>query len=116
MTLRTDQIGSIIHRAIAPQLRQYEPEFGMITITRVEVTPDLADAMIYIEAHDQPIELLAQLHRDRIHLTRATNQHLMQKRTPRLKFKYDTYLDDEIRLMKLLDEPDTPASDNTSAA
>ena len=51
MSIRTEQVASLIQRAVQAQLSRglNDPRIrGMISVTKVTVSPDLSDATIYV--------------------------------------------------------------------
>ncbi len=86
-----------------------DPGLAGVSITHVEVQPDLSTARIavrLIAGDDQPSrrKLLAALERASSRLRRALAADLGLRRTPALEFRYDTGPDASRRVEDLLDE------------
>jgi ribosome-binding factor A len=78
-------------------------------ITRVEITPDLGVAHVYvrtlIDANDKNVKLLTRtLQRAAGRLRRLLGQQLRLKRVPELRFQYDEAPDLRARVDELLAE------------
>ncbi len=94
MSIRTEQVASLIQRAVQDQLSRglNDPRIrGMISVTKVTVSPDLADATIYVSV--MPAEhtnlTLRGLQHAAAHLQRALARVIRLRRQPRLLFKVD---------------------------
>jgi ribosome-binding factor A len=87
----------------------------VVTITAVDVTPDLRQAFVYVSAIGDsiaPEELLAQLARLAPEWQHEVAQRVHIKYTPRLTFRFDDSLERGDRVMEILRdlESDPPAS------
>jgi len=103
---RTLRIGKLIQRELA-QLIQGEikdPRVGMVTVSDVEVTADLAHAKIYITVlgKSDSEESLAVLNRAAGFLKRELSRRLIMRAMPSLKFVYDDTLDKANRVSELI--------------
>ena len=103
ISTRTKQIGSAIHRALAPLLLSYEATHRIIAITHVDVAPDMTQAKIYLSAERGVNKLLSKLNHKAGHLQREIKPALPQKRTPRLIFVNDEELAQVRRIEELLE-------------
>jgi len=67
MSTRTEQISSVIQREIAQLFAEVldTSEYGLITITRVEVLADLSEARIYVSVMENAEKCLQMLERRR---------------------------------------------------
>jgi len=107
-TQRLQRIGDQIQRELADiiRLELKDPRVGLVTVTGVDVTPDLAHAKVYVTMLDEK-------HRDdalaglrsaagfmRSHLGRRLKTHA----TPELHFEYDPSIERGMRLTHLIDE------------
>lgn len=94
MTQRTDQIGSVLRRALQAQISRglADPRVrGLISITGVSVSPDLADATVRVSVVPAEHEQLT-LHGLRhaaSHLRARVKPELRLRRVPRLHFQLD---------------------------
>jgi ribosome-binding factor A len=106
---RLRRVADQIQRELAEILRTElkDPRVGMVTLTGVEVSPDLAHAKVYFTS------LAGTEHRDEVHagLKRASGflrsmlgARLRVHNTPELHFVYDDSVETGIRLTHLIDE------------
>lgn len=104
MTTRTDQIGSVIRRALARHLLPYEQEHGIITITHVRVLEDLSEAHVFVDATRSGKRLIETLNRRTGAFARELRSSMTQKRTPKLFFRLDEGTVASRRIDELLEE------------
>ncbi len=90
ISTRTDKISSVIQRALAPHMIQYEEEYGLITLSEVHVLPDLSEARIFVHSMRSMKRLIQTLNAHAGVLKKNISQNLTQKRTPKLIFMIDT--------------------------
>jgi ribosome-binding factor A len=109
VTRRTERVAEEIReevaRMIAAELK--DPRIGFVTVTRVELTPDLRFARIHVGvlgAEADRKKSLEGLERSSGFLRREVGRRLRLKHTPELQFRYDTGLDATERVAQLLDE------------
>jgi ribosome-binding factor A len=108
--------GSRPHR-VADQIRAelallltrevHDPGIGFVTLTRVQVSPDLQLARVYFTAlgDDQARTRSARaLERAAPFLRRQIGARLRLKRTPELKFSFDESIAGQDRIERLLNE------------
>ena len=116
MTRRTERIGEQLRAEIAQLLRDEvtDPRVGMVTLTRVDVSPDLAQALVFwspldprtaedpdaIAATGDGLESAATFLRTRI------AKRLTIRRTPALAFRHDPSLEQGAETLALLRELD----------
>jgi len=95
---RPDRVGDQIRSEIASLLARdvHDPGIGFVTITRVQVTPDLQQARVYYTA-------LA-LDRTAPFLRRQIGSRLRLKRVPELEFLYDESIAGQDRIEQILNE------------
>jgi len=97
-----------------------DPRIGMVTVTRVRVTPDLRDATVYVSTlgnerrRREALEGLASAHGV---LQARINRELRLRRTPHLTFAYDDAVERGVRMTKLIDDlaADLPNPDDEPA-
>src|SRR4029077_1614379 len=85
----------------------HDPGIGFVTITRVQVTPDLQQARVYYTAlgDDKARRSTARaLDRAAPFLRRQIGSRLRLKRVPELEFLYDESIAGQDRIEKLLNE------------
>jgi ribosome-binding factor A len=100
-----EEIREEVALLIASELK--DPRIGFVTVTRVEVTPDLRTARIYVGvlgAEKQRTTSLAGLKQGAGFLRRALGRTLRLRYTPELLFQYDEGLEASDRVAKLLAE------------
>ena len=84
-----------------------DPRIGLITITGVDVSPDLRDAKVFVSVFGNEKKRKATMAAlDAAHgvLQTRVARGLTLKRTPHLSFEYDPTVEHGIRMTKLIDE------------
>ncbi|MEK7584845.1 MAG: ribosome-binding factor A [Patescibacteria group bacterium] len=93
MSHRTEQVGEVMQRGIsAVLLRDIEgPRDCLITIMRVEVTPDLREAKVFVSILPERVTGTAMnlLERKKREIQRLLNEHLTMKFSPRITWELD---------------------------
>jgi ribosome-binding factor A len=106
-----DQIRAEVSSMIARDL--HDPGLGFITITRVQVSPDLHHARVYYTAMgDQTARTNSgkALERASSFMRRQLGQRLRLRRAPELMFVFDESIAHQDRIAQLLQEiADTPS-------
>jgi ribosome-binding factor A len=108
-----DQIRGELASLLAREV--HDPGIGFITLTRVQISPDLQLARVYYTAlgDEKARSATAQaLERAGPFLRRQLGSRLRLRRTPDLKFVYDPSIAGQDRIEQLLNELRTPASDD----
>jgi ribosome-binding factor A len=106
---RPERVGDQIRSEIASLLTRdvHDPGIGFVTITRVQVTPDLQQARVYYTAlgDEKARRTTAQaLGRAAPFLRRQIGSRLRLKRVPELEFLYDESIAGQDRIEQLLNE------------
>jgi len=107
---RTRRLGDQIQRELADLIRDEvrDPRVGMVTVSGVEVTRDLAHAKVFIAVlgadADQVQASLEGLGRAAGYLRKLLGQRLHVRTVPQLHFQYDDSFDRGARLSKLIDD------------
>ncbi|HEY8150890.1 MAG TPA: 30S ribosome-binding factor RbfA [Vicinamibacteria bacterium] len=109
MSRRTERLSEEIREEVALLIASElkDPRIGFVTVTRVEVTPDLRTARIYVGVlgtEKQRTTSLAGLKQGAGFLRRALGRTLRLRYTPELLFQYDEGLEASDRVAKLLAE------------
>lgn len=113
MSRRTERIASQLMAELARLLRQEvtDPRVGLVTLTRIDVAPDLSHAMVYWSGLDagagDPDRLEEQeagLASAASFLRRRAARELPLKRMPELRFRYDPSLVLGTRTLSVLRE------------
>jgi ribosome-binding factor A len=102
------RIAQELKRILAPWIQQKakDAQLGMVTITAVEVTPDLRQAKIYITslgAKSHPAEVVAWLNQSKGILRHYLSQHLRLRTVPQLRIVFDESIERGARIAALLD-------------
>src|SRR6185503_12772568 len=106
---RPDRVADQIRHELATTLARevHDPGIGFVTITRVQVSPDLQHARIYYTAlGDDQARLRSDraLHRAIPFLRRQIGSRLRLKRVAELEFVYDQSIAGQDRIEQLLNE------------
>ena len=119
MSRRTERLGEEVREEVAQLIagELKDPRIGFVTVTRVEVTPDLRTARVYVGVlgtEKQKQATLAGLRQAAGFLRRALGQSLRLRYTPELVFTYDEGLEASDRVAQLLAEISRPAAPGSS--
>src|SRR2546425_8964437 len=106
---RPERVGEQIRGELALLIARevHDPGIGFVTLTRVQVTPDLQQARIYYTTlGDEKSRRSTEraLERAAPFLRRQIGSRLRLKRTPDLKFLYDESIAGQDRIEQLLNE------------
>ena len=113
---RINRINEEIQKAVAEMLRELkDPRVSgtMISITRVETTPDLRFAKIYVSflEEDKAKDALKGLKSASGYLRRELGRELNLRYTPELQWSLDDSITYGARMLKLINSLDTGSSD-----
>jgi ribosome-binding factor A len=106
---RAQRVGEQIQRELAQMLRDEvkDPRVGRVTITAVDVSPDLSHAKVFVthlagrEHADEAVRALSRT----VGFLRTELSHRMQLYSvPQLHFAYDDSIESGMRLSQLIDE------------
>jgi ribosome-binding factor A len=118
MTERMRRVNESVRAVVADAIGGLsDPRLGIVTITGVEVSPDLHDARVYVSVFGGAKKrrgALAALESARGVLQGRVASELRMKRTPLLAFEYDQAVERGVHMAKLIDElaPDDHLSDD----
>jgi ribosome-binding factor A len=106
---RPDRIADQIRAEVSQMLMRnvHDPGIGFVTITRVQVTPDLQLARIYYTRMGTESERQATvkaLERATSFLRREVGQRLRLRRAPVLEFVFDRSIEHQERVERLIQE------------
>jgi ribosome-binding factor A len=109
---RTDRVGQQIHKEVASifqnEFKNRDPRMGMVTVSGVEVSRDLAHAKVYLtffETDEEKLKLYKQIIEDNKGYVRTLLAKRMRMRAvPALKFHQDTSLSEGIRISTLVSQ------------
>ena len=96
---------TLVHRRLSEVLlfQSSDPRFSKVTISRVETTPSLTSAKVYVSIFPTKgkEELIASLNHASGFFSRKLGKVLKTRNTPHLTFEYDTGFDhsDEIEIL-----------------
>ena len=105
---RQKQVAELLHQEISQliQYRTQDPRLGFVTVTGVDVSPDLRQAQVYVTVLGDEVDAQSSL----TGLTSAASyfrhelgQSLSLRYVPHLSFKIDTFLDYGLHIDSLLD-------------
>src|SRR5215470_16161327 len=106
---RAQRVGEQIQREVAQMLRDEvkDPRVGRVTITAVEVSPDLSHAKVFITdlaGSEHAVQSVRALARAAGFLRSELAHRLKLYSVPQLHFAYDDSIESGIRLSKLIDD------------
>jgi ribosome-binding factor A len=109
MSRRTEQVGHEIQRILSQVLEfdLKDPRVGFVTITSVNVTPDMQRANVNVSVMGDDAERresLRALERAKGFLRRRIGEELSLRQVPELKLHLDTSLDHALRIGELLND------------
>lgn len=105
---RQRKVAELLHEEIS-QLIQYgtqDPRVGFVTVTGVEITPDLRQARVYVTVLGDQADAkssLEGLNNAKGYFRRQLGQTVSLRYIPELVFKLDTSLEHGMRIEHLLD-------------
>jgi len=106
---RAQRVGDQIQRELAELLRLQvkDPRIGMVTVTAVEVSPDLSHAKVFfthLAGKEHASEAVEALQRTGGFLRTELSRRLKLYSVPQLHFVYDDSIESGLRLSKLIDD------------
>ena len=106
---RAQRVGDQIQRELADLLRLHvkDPRIGMVTITAVEVSPDLSHAKVFfthLAGHDHATEAVHALQHTAGFLRTELSHRLKLYSVPQIHFAYDDSIESGLKLSKLIDD------------
>jgi len=117
---RSDRVGSQIQREMAELIRLHvkEPELGMITVSEVDLSRDLAVAKVYVTFlgnRRTPRECLKAMAEYAPQLRRELGKRLRIRVLPELRFLFDDSIERGMRMDALLHQLSDEASSESAA-
>ena len=106
------RVNEVVREVLSGRLAEglKDPRIGFVTVTAVDVSPDLRHARVYVSVlgseHERE-ETLAGLRSSHGYLQAQVGTELRMKRTPTLEFVYDKSIETGMRITELLDEDDS---------
>jgi ribosome-binding factor A len=105
---RIHRVNDLIQEVANEVMRQVKDpavEGALITITSVNVSPDMSSARLYVTVMGKPVaEVVEGLNRASGFFRREITRQVSLKRVPSLQFLYDDTLDHAMKVQKLLHE------------
>jgi ribosome-binding factor A len=106
---RAQRVGDQIQRELADLLRLQvkDPRIGMVTVTAVEVSPDLSHAKVFVThlgGVEQATAVVVALQHTAGFLRSELSHRLHLYSVPQLHFAYDDSIESALRLSKLIDD------------
>ena len=108
MTDRMRRVNAAVREVLSEAVGELQdPRIGFVTITRVETSPDLRQARVFLSVlgserkRERSLEGLASAHGV---LQARIAEQLRMKRTPQLTFEYDPSVEYGVKMSKLIDE------------
>jgi ribosome-binding factor A len=108
-TQRAQRVGDQIQRELAQLLRDEvkDPRVGRVTITEIEVSPDLSHAKVFfthLAGREHAAEVVEALQHTAGFLRTALSHRLNLYSVPQLHFTYDDSIESGMRLSQIIDE------------
>lgn len=105
---RSRRIGDQIQRELAQLIREEvkDPRVGMVTVSAVDVTRDLAYAKVFVTVlgpKEDAVEAVKALNGAAAFLRRALSQRMLIRGVPQLQFVHDESIERGARLSSLID-------------
>jgi ribosome-binding factor A len=106
---RAQRVGDQIQRELGELLRLHvkDPRIGMVTVTSVEVSPDLSHAKIFfthLAGKENAAAAVAALQHSAGYLRTELAHRFTLYSVPQLHFVYDDSIESGLRLSKLIDD------------
>lgn len=112
---RSSRVAEQMRRELA-DLLQFEvkdPRVGMVTVTEVEVTGDMAHAKVFYSASEGTADLQAGLEKSSGFLRSQIAKRMLLRTVPQLHFEYDASADYGMKMSKLIDEALSSTDDDS---
>lgn len=108
--LRRERVTELVHHELSDIIQREvrDPRLGWVTVTRVEMSPDLCYAKVFVSvlggderAHRQSLRILE---RAGAFIRTELGRRIRLRQTPELHFKLDHSLEHSQRVMEILNE------------
>ena len=108
MKHRLERVCEVLKREIGViLLRDIDFAPVLVTVSSVDVTPDLKQAHVFVSALGKPgqqRQVLEKLERNRVHLQSEIAKRVTLKHTPHLFFKLDASIERGSRILHIMNE------------
>lgn len=116
MSIKQDRVSGRIRTILSELLLREvaDPRLHYITITDVELDPELQYARVYVNAlgdEDRQADVMEGLERARGFLRREVGKRVRLRKTPELEFRWDHTLERSERINKLIASLDIPPAE-----
>jgi len=105
---RPAMIASVVRSCVAPFLRECPQACGIVSLTDVEVSPDISYSTCYVSALAEPQQAIDYLASRVPEIKKALGAALQMHRAPFLRFRIDPRAERGSRIDKLLEESERP--------
>ena len=102
---RQYRVGEAVRRALSDILARGDFDLPLISITQVDMAPDLRSARVYFMGGGDGMQLRETLKQARVPLQNALRPYLATRHLPRLKFCEDRTLDHVSLIQDLFENP-----------
>ena len=104
--MRKDRVASVICREISEIIEHEikDPRLGFVTITTVDVSPDLKTAIVYFSSLNNKKEGLATLNRAKGYIKSSLAHRVRMRYIPEIEFKIDNSYEYGEKIDALLEE------------
>ena len=115
---RSSRVAQLIKKELSVLIQREFPlkQYGMITLTNVDVSRDLGNATIYVTALNNPMsneKLVAELNEQLKFFRQEIARDLTSRGVPILRFNYDESIERAQRLTDIIDSVSPGSSDST---
>lgn len=105
---RSRRVAELVQRTLAVMIPKYlqDADAGLVTVSNVEVSPDLKNATIFVTSIGNTIgndEVAARLNEMARQLRHELSRSLIMRSVPQLHFRFDHTLERANRLTALID-------------
>lgn len=108
-THRANRVAEEIKKETIQIIREElkDPRIGFVTVTSVEVTPDIRYAKIFVSVYGNEEEkkaTLEALHKSQGYIRSELGKRMRLRYTPEVSFKFDSSIEHGARILELLHE------------
>ena len=109
MSTRQDKIQALLKEEISNILRREfaDPRLGFVTITDVEVSPDISFAKVFVSIFGKDEEKetnLAVLKHAKSYIRQLLSKRIRMRTVPEIDFRLDTSIDHGMKITELLEQ------------
>jgi len=109
MTTRQKKVGELLRTEISDIIQREikDPRLGFVTVTEVDVTPDMRIARVFVSVmgeHDEQDAALAVLNKARGFVRLEIGKRITMRITPEIEFRLDRSIEHGARIFELLQQ------------